>query len=93
MNFIRNEDQNGYVSFNFKYSPILRGLEVREWSKRGDYYVHYQKHDRRGEKSIWVHNGGGVKEFDSAEECKKDLIRIIKNNLEDIRASLLTSED
>jgi hypothetical protein len=88
MEFIRSEDSNGYESFHFPYSLLLRGFEIREWSKSGDHLVHYFKSDRNGEKSVWIHNGGGLYQFDSAEDCKMDLIRQIKTEVEKIHLTL-----
>lgn len=99
MKFIKSEDQNGYATFTIQSthgSPftLVRGLEVREWSKvRGDYLVHYMKYDRCGEPTVWIHNAGGLVEFNSAEECKKDLVKRIRASAKEIIDSLLTESD
>lgn len=88
--FNRSEDENGYATF--RIAPYKRGngrnlllndIKIEEWSRgQGGGYSKYLR-DKPVGKSIWVHSGS-IEAFDSYDECKKDLLRVLHENLKQI---------
>ncbi len=86
--FNRSEDNNGYAEFRVaaykkptNINIFLRGISIREWSKgSGGNLNHYLKKDKPAGKSVWVHSAS-IEVFDSYDDCKKNLIEIMTDEL------------
>lgn len=92
--FKRTQDENGYATFypdsgdrpaEFGRNPLLRGIEIQEWTTPGSngFFTHYYLRDRKDERSVWKHSLK-LETFDSLDECKKDLLVKITEYLREL---------
>ena len=86
----RSEDKNGYATFSVSKgnflangrNMFLSNIEIKEWSRGSDGRLNHYLLKDKPSKSVWRHSAS-LDVFDSYEDCKADLMKIMLDQLKD----------